>query len=270
MHPAPDQNDADGTQPVALTADALRALPGIRHGFFTRQGGVSDGLYASLNVGLASRDDLTKVRENRARAMRALGLPAKALVAGYQVHGVDVATVDGPWPHGELPRVDGLVTNRRGIALGCPTADCAPVLFADRNAGVIGTAHAGWKGALAGILAATVAAMVRLGARPSDIVAAIGPCIAQPSYEVGPEFPVPFTAEDPRNRDLFMPSPRAGHFLFDLSGYVERKLGQLDLYAVDRLNCDTAADEARFFSYRRATLRGEPAFGLMLSTIALV
>lgn len=257
------------TQPEVLTASVLGALPGIRHAFFTRRGGISDGLYASLNVGLASRDDPAKVRENRARAMRALGLPPDALVAGYQVHGIDVATVDGPWPPGELPRLDGLVTNRSGIALGVPTADCAPVLFADPKARVIGTAHAGWKGALAGILAATVSAMTRLGARSSDIVAAIGPCIAQRSYEVGPEFPAPFAAEDPRNAGLFVPSARAGHFLFDLPTYVERKLGLLGLCAVERLGPDTASDEDRFFSYRRATLRGEPGFGLMLSTIAL-
>lgn len=252
-----------------ITFETL-ALPGIAHGFFTREGGVSEGLYASLNCGFGSGDAPDRVAENRARAMRRLEIAPESLVTCYQVHSPTVIEVEAPWRREEAPRADALVTTRRGLALGILTADCAPVLFADAEAGVIGAAHAGWRGAIGGVCEATLAAMTKHGARPERIVAAIGPAIAQPSYEVGPEFPAPFLAESPRNADFFVPSPREGRFLFDLGGYLDRKLRGLGIAAVARSRDDTAADERRFFSWRRTSLRGEKDYGRGLSAIALV
>ncbi|MFQ5954096.1 MAG: peptidoglycan editing factor PgeF [Kiloniellales bacterium] len=252
-----------------LTSDALNTLAGIRHGFFTRLGGVSSGLYASHNCGYGSGDEPAKVRRNRAAAMRRLRLAAGALITADQVHGTAVAVVEEPWPHARAPVADGLVTRRPGLALGILTADCAPVLFADPAVGVIGAAHVGWRGALAGVLDETVAAMGRLGARTGGIVAAIGPCIGAGSYEVGPELQSAFIAEDPGSADLFLASGRDAHFLFDLPGYLARRLARLGLRAVEPMPGDTAADEARFFSHRRARLRGEPDYGRQLSAIAL-
>jgi hypothetical protein len=252
-----------------LTADVLGRAAGIRHGFFTRQGGVSEGLYASLNCGLGSADDRERVAENRRRAMGRLGLGAEALASAYQVHSARVAVVDRPWPDGNRPHVDAMVTGAPGVALGIVTADCAPVLFADGEAGVIGAAHAGWRGASSGVIDATVAAMVELGARNDAIVAAVGPCIQQASYEVGPEFHAQFTGDDPDTADLFRPSPRADHHLFDLSGYVASRLGALSIRAFEALPDDTCADEDRFFSYRRVTLNGGGDYGRLLSAIVL-
>jgi YfiH family protein len=252
-----------------ITLDTL-ARPGIAHGFFTREGGVSDGLYASLNCGFGSGDAPENVAENRARAMQRLAVAPEALVTCYQVHSPTVVEVETPWRREEAPRADAMVTARRGLALGILTADCAPVLFADAEAGVVGAAHAGWRGAIGGVCEATLAAMAKHGARPERVVAAIGPSIAQASYEVGPEFPAPFLAEASANADFFIASPRDGHFLFDLGGYLERKLRGLGLGAVDRAPHDTAADEARFFSWRRTWLRGEKDYGRELSAIALV
>jgi len=260
---------ADGTVPPALTLGALNGLKGIRHGFFTRVGGVSTGLYASLNVGFGSDDSPDAVRENRARAMRALGLAPDRLVTVYQVHSADVAVVDEPWPHAHAPKADALVTRRRGIALGILTADCVPVLFADAEAGVIAAAHAGWKGALGGVLDNTVRAMVDLGARPGRIVAAVGPHIGPGSYEVGPDFPAPFLARDPADTAFFHPSQRAGHHMFDLGGYVEKRLNQAGVDMVRREAWDTLTEPERFFSYRRTTLRGEADYGRELSAIAM-
>lgn len=254
---------------MILSLAALNDVPGLRHGFFTREGGVSEGLYATLNCGFGSGDAPEKVAENRARALAAAGMPPGSLVTAYQIHSPDVATVEHIWRREEAPKVDGMVTNRPGIALGILTADCTPVLFADGKAGVIGAAHAGWRGALTGVLEATVAAMGALGARPERIVAGLGPCIAQRSYEVGPEFPAPFLAQDPANAELFAPSRRARHHMFDLPGYVARRLGGLGLARVERLNNDTCAEADRFFSYRRATLRGEKDYGRDLSAICL-
>lgn len=250
-----------------LTAPSLSGLAGIRHGFFTRRGGVSRGIYESLNVGYGSDDDRDAVTENRCRVAAALDLPADALQTVYQVHGRTVTHVDSPWR--EPPRCDAMVTNRPGIALGILTADCAPVLFADAEAGVIGAAHSGWKGALAGVLQSTVGAMLALGARREAIVAALGPTIAQSSYEVGPEFPAPFLAESPDNAAFFVESARAGHFRFDLPGYLAGVLEGLGLGAYGVLAEDTCADPERFFSYRRATHRGEPDYGRGVSAIAL-
>lgn len=243
--------------------------PALRHAFFTRAGGVSAGLYASLNCGLGSGDDPAHVAENRRRAMAALGLGAGKLATLYQVHGAAVATVDESWAPSERPRADALVTRRTGVALGILTADCAPVLLADATAGVIGAAHAGWRGALAGVLEATVAAMAAQGAEPRRIVAAVGPAIQQASYEVGPEFPAAFLAADPANAALFREAPRAGHFLFDLTGYAAQRLERLGLARVECAAGDTAADAERFFSYRRSCLNQEPDYGRALSAIAL-
>jgi polyphenol oxidase len=252
-----------------ISLAALNDAAGIRHAFFTREGGVSAGLYSSLNCGFGSGDAAEKVAENRARAMAALDLAPDRLVTCHQVHSPDVVTVAAPWRREDNPRADALVTNCRGIALGILTADCVPVLFADADAGVIGAAHAGWKGALGGVVAATVAAMARLGAAPGRMRAAVGPCIAQRSYEVGPEFPAPFLAEDSGNGDFFAPARRAGHFMFDIAGYVERRLIAAGVGAIQRAPCDTVAEETRFFSYRRACLKGEKDFGNGLSAIVL-
>jgi polyphenol oxidase len=252
-----------------IAADVLSEASGIRHGFFTRRGGVSEGAYASLNCGLGSGDDPDRVRINRARTMARFGVAGDALATACQVHSDRVAVVDAPWAVDERPRVDGLVTRTRGVALGILTADCTPVLFADAAAGVIGAAHAGWRGARAGILEATVAAMVDLGARAASIVAGVGPCIRQESYEVGPEFHAAFTADDPGTRNLFQPSSRQDHYRFDLPGYVVRRLSDLPIKAFEELPFDTCADAERFFSYRRTTLDGGGDYGRGLSAIIL-
>ncbi|HYL31591.1 MAG TPA: peptidoglycan editing factor PgeF [Stellaceae bacterium] len=241
----------------------------VRHAFFTRQGGVSEGVCASLNCGFTTTDDASRVSENRARAMRALDLAPDRLATVKQVHGAEALVVETPWPHTALPRADALVTRVPDLALGILTADCVPILFADTDARVIGAAHAGWRGALAGIVEATVAAMEDLGASAQRTVAAIGPAIAQSSYEVGPEFPRRFLAQDPANSVFFLPSSKPGHFLFDLKGYVAHRLAALGIRAVADADADTAAEPDRFFSYRRACLRGELGHGLGLSTIAL-
>jgi polyphenol oxidase len=252
-----------------ISLGTLNDAAGIRHAFFTREGGTSEGLFASLNCGFGSGDAPERVSENRARAMAALDVPADRLVTCYQIHSPDVVVVETPWRREDNPRADALVTNRRGVALGILTADCTPVLFADPDAGIIGAAHAGWRGALGGVLDATVAAMVRLGAAPARIRAGVGPCIAQRSYEVGPEFPAPFLAEDPNNTDLFAPARREGHYMFDLGSYVERRLRRAGIFTIQRAPCDTVAEETRFFSYRRACLKGEKDYGRGLSAIVL-
>lgn len=242
----------------------------VRHGFFTREGGVSGGLFASLNCGFGSGDDPARVARNRAIAMDCLGLAAASLVTCHQVHSADIVTVDEVWEPRAAPRADGMATRRAGVALGVLAADCAPILFADPEAGVIGAAHGGWRGALAGVAEATVAAMTALGARREQIRAGIGPCIARQSYEVGPEFPERFAAGDPDSRPFFAPAARPGHFLFDLPGYIEHRLAMLGLAAIERAGGDTVAEEGRFFSYRRACLRGEGDYGRSLAAIALV
>jgi YfiH family protein len=246
----------------------LQAL-GISAAFFTREGGVSEGLYAALNCGYGSGDDPEAVRENRRRAMERFDLSPDTLVTLYQVHSPTVVEVEQPWRPGGAPKADGMVTAKRGLALGILTADCAPVLFADAEAGVIGAAHAGWRGAFTGVLEETVAAMTRLGASPSKIRAAIGPCIAQSSYEVGPEFHERFVSAESDNAAFFCASSRRSHHLFDLGGYVTRRLESLGLAEILTTGEDTAADAARYFSYRRATLAGEKDYGRLLSAIAL-
>lgn len=239
-------------------------LAGLPHGFLGRRGGVSQGLVAGLNVGHGADDDARAVAENRWRAVEAV-LPDARLVTVYQVHSPDVAEAREPWPHEERPRADAMVTDRAGLVLGIVTADCAPVLLADREAGVIGAAHAGWRGAHGGVLENTVTTMERLGARKERIAAAIGPAIAQPSYEVDVRFRENFEPAD----DAFFTAGRDGHWQFDLEGYVAHRLRSAGVEAVEPLGLDTYADEGRFFSYRRATHRGEPTYGRQFSLIGL-
>lgn len=252
-----------------ITISALNDLQRVRHGFFTREGGVSEGPYASLNVGFASGDAPERVATNRSRAMAMLDLPAEALVTLRQEHTATVVEVTRPWRLEEAPVGDAMVTRLRGVALGILTADCAPILIAAPDAGVIAAVHAGWKGALGGVIANTIAAMADLGARPKGMVAAVGPCIAHRSYEVGPEFPAPFLAADAFNRDFFSPAPRPGHFLFDLAAFAARQLALAGIGEVLRTPCDTYREESRFFSYRRASQRGEGGYGRQLSAIVL-
>lgn len=251
-----------------ITVLALNQVSGLRHGFFTREGGVSDGILASLNCGFGSQDDPAKVKENRARAMRALDCAPESLTTCYQEHTPTVVRVEAPWPHDKAPVADALVTKQPGIALGILTADCAPVLLARRDGQVVGAAHAGWKGALGGVLENTVAALGQLGAKPADLIAAIGPCIGPRSYEVGPDFPAPFLAENPDNQDFFAPG-EGDRLRFDLPGYVARKLARLGVGEVAQTPCDTFREESRFFSYRRACVRGEKQYGRALSAIVI-
>jgi YfiH family protein len=252
-----------------LTLDVLGGDAAIRHAFFTREGGVSDGIFASLNCGFGSGDDPDKVARNRAIAMERLGLGVDRLVTCRQVHSATVVPVAAPWRREASPSADAMVTTEPGIALGVLAADCAPILFADTEAGVIGAAHGGWRGALDGVAEATVAAMVARGARAARIRAAVGPCIGQDSYEVGPEFPPRFAAVDGDSGAFFAPAPRQGHFRFDLGGYIKLRLGRLGLAAIERAPCDTAADIGQFFSYRRACLTGERDYGRSLAAIVL-
>ncbi len=249
-------------EPVEVIRSA--ALEGLAHGFLGRRGGVSQGTLAGLNVGHGAEDDAEAVAENRRRAVAAV-LPGAQLATVYQVHSPDAVEVHRPWPFAERPRADAMVTDRPGLLLGVVTADCAPVLLADREAGVVGAAHAGWRGAHGGVIENTVREMERLGARAGRIAAAIGPAIAQPSYEVDAGFRDAFTAADER---FFVPG-RADRWQFDLEGYVAARLDAAGVAEVDRLGLDTYADETRFFSYRRATHRGEPTYGRQFSLIGL-
>lgn len=245
------------------------ALEGVPHGFFTRRGGVSTGPFESLNCSLSGRDALELVMENRTRAAGALGLPLAALSGLYQVHGAEVAAVATPWPDSARPRADAMVTDRPGVGLAIVTADCAPVLFADPSAGVVGAAHAGWRGTLAGIVGATVAAMQRLGARAAEISAVVGPCIRQPSYEVDDGFRAQWLAADPLHARWFGPGRRAGHHQFDLAGAVAHSARAAGCGTVAVIDADTAAEAGRFFSFRRSTLSGGGPIGHQVSIIAL-
>ncbi len=245
------------------------ALTGLPHGFFTRQNGVSAGLYAGRNVGFGSGDEAENIIENRARCARDLGYHPGSLLTVWQKHTTTVAVVDGLHDPQAAPIADALVTTTPGLLLGVLSADCAPVLLADYHAGVVAAAHAGWRGAVHGILNETVAAMQRLGAAPDRLVAVIGPCIGPRSYEVGPEFPAAILAEQPANDRFFHPSPRAGHWLFDLPGYICAKLTGLGVATVVNTGLDTLTDPERFYSYRRMTLAGESRYGRQLSAIGL-
>lgn len=253
-----------------MTVEVIRAetLGGVAHGFLGRRGGVSKGVAAGLNVGLGSGDDGTAVAENRARAATAV-LPGGRLVGCYQVHSPDCVTVTEPWSDAERPHADALVTDRPGLLLAIVTADCAPILLADAEVGVVGAAHAGWKGALAGVAENTVAAMVALGARRSAIRAAIGPCIARASYEVDEAFRARFLAVDAGNA-VFFAVGRPGHWQFDLEAFMGARLAAAGIGTVEKLGLDTYAAEDRFFSFRRATHRGEPAYGRQMSLIGRI
>jgi YfiH family protein len=260
---------------LILRAANLESIPGIAHGFFGRAGGVSGGIYDSLNCGPGSDDARANVLENRRRVSAAMG--GTALVTVGQVHSPDVLTVTRPWDIGRVqaedaltvPLGDAMVTAIPGIALGILTADCAPVLFADAEAKVIGAAHAGWKGALTGVLEGTLAAMEKLGARRTGIAAAIGPCIGQANYEVGPEFLVRFAGAGAGNAKYFVPSDRAEHHRFDLESFVADRLAEAGVDRIARLATCTYAHAADFFSFRRATHRGEKDYGREISVIAL-
>jgi purine-nucleoside/S-methyl-5'-thioadenosine phosphorylase / adenosine deaminase len=259
---------------LVLQSDNL-SMSGIAHGFFGRTGGVSTGIYESLNCGPGSGDVRTHVIENRSRVCAALGVAA--LVNAGQIHGTHVVSVSKAWPIGEtpdddkkfIPLGDALVTATPGIALGILTADCAPVLFADASARVIGAAHAGWRGAIGGVVRSTLAAMEELGADRRKIAAAIGPCIAQESYEVGAELRQQFLAENPGNADFFVAADRQGHFRFDLEAYVAERLRAAGVKDIVTLSADTYARETDFFSFRRGTHRGEQEYGRQISAIAL-
>ena len=252
-----------------LQAASLGTLARIRHGFFTRGGGVSDGVYASLNGGVGSNDAPEKVAENRARMAAALGVAPDRLITAYQIHSPSVVVADEPWTAENRPRADAIVTRTPKLAIGVSTADCAPLLLADAQAGVIGAAHAGWRGALTGVVEAAIAAMEKLGADRARIVAALGPAIRQPNYEVGPEFAARFLAADADNERFFAPSQRAGHAMFDLSGYIADRVQRAGVAKFEDLALCTFAEPERFFSYRRMTRLGESDYGRHINAIVL-
>jgi len=252
-----------------LQASSLATVPRTRHAFFTRSGGVSQGVYTSLNGGVGSNDTPDNVAENRARMAAALGVSADRLLTPFQIHSPEVVVADEPWTRENRPRADAVVTRVPRLAIGVSTADCGPLLFADSEAGVVGAAHAGWRGALTGVIEATIAAMERIGADRSRIVVALGPTIRQPNYEVGPEFVDRFLAADPGNSIFFAPSSRAGHALFDLTGYIAARLERAGIDQFEDLGLCTFAEPDRFFSYRRTTRSGEPDYGRHVNAIAL-
>jgi YfiH family protein len=254
---------------MQVVAPSLSVLPGIRHAFFTREGGVSSGIYGSLNGGVGSNDDPDHVRENRARMATAIGVAPQNFLTAYQVHSPDVVTVDAPWPADQRPRADAIVTQTPGIGIGVSSADCGPLLFADGEAGVIGAAHAGWRGAFHGVIEATLAAMQAIGAQRSRIRVALGPLIRQDDYEVGPEFIARFAAVDPDNMRFFEPAERSGHALFDLPSYIASRIARAGVGSFEDLGLSTYADPARFYSYRRTTQNGEPDYGRHINAIAL-
>jgi polyphenol oxidase len=254
-------------------AAALTAMRGVAHGFFTRAGGVSQGVYRGLNCGLGSRDDRARVLENRARVARSLGTTGDKLLTAYQIHSATAIVARAPWTFETMPRADAIVTDVPGLAVGALAADCTPVLFADPQARVVAAAHAGWKGALGDVLAATVATMESLGAERSRIVAAVGPTIGQANYEVGPEFLAAFLAEDQANKHFFSEPGSAdnpgGRPHFDLPGFVRARLDRLELGGVEIAAHCTYADESKFFSFRRTTHRKEADYGRQISAVML-
>jgi YfiH family protein len=252
-----------------ITIKPYSSTPNIKHGFFTRAGGVSNGLYSSLNCGFGSGDRSENVNTNRNRTLLKLGTPNKKLLTCNQVHSAIALTVTKPWSGGSVPKADGMATNIPGVVLGILTADCAPVLFADSRAGIIGAAHAGWQGALNGILEATAGEMVGLGSSYGNISVAIGPCIGQRSYEIGPEFRDNFIMSSIKNNRFFEPSQKEGHYMFDLVSYVKHRLLKMGVSKIYRTEYDTYRDKDLFFSYRRSVKRGDPVYGRELSAITL-
>ena len=249
-------------------ASTLESCDGIRHGFFTRQGGVSKGIYGSLNCGLGSGDDAENVRRNRALVAETLGVPHERLLTLYQIHSATAVIVDQRW-NSDVAEADALVTRTPGLAIGALTADCAPVLFCDPEARVIAAAHAGWRGALLGIVEATVASMEELGAKPERMVAVIGPTISQRAYEVGSDYVERFLAEEPESSSFFMTDDGSGEPHFDLAGYVAERLARAGVGSVSDLGLCTYCDETRLFSYRRSQHHGEEDYGRQISAIVL-
>jgi polyphenol oxidase len=252
---------------MSFGSSLLSAIPGLRHAFSTREGGVSGGIYESLNGGLGSRDDPAHVAENRRRMAQQMGVALERFIGVHQIHSPEVVVATGPWL-GDGPRADALVTRTEGIAIGVTAADCGPILLVDPSARVIGAAHAGWKGALTGVLESTVEAMEKLGADRGGIVAAIGPLIRQHSYEVGGEFVERFLDADADNAVFFIPSAREGHAMFDLAGFIRMRLENAGVLMIDDIGVDTYSDE-RFYSYRRSVHRGETDYGRHIHAIAL-
>lgn len=252
-----------------IEAAALSSLPGIQHAFFTRRGGVSEGLYGTLNGGLGSNDGSKNVAENRRRMASHLAVAEDRLVSLYQIHSAEVVVVAGPVPVAERPRADGMVTRIPGLALGIATADCGPILFADSENGVVGAAHAGWKGALTGVIEATVSAMEGLGARRGAIVAVLGPTIAQAAYEVGPDFIARFRTEAPGFERFLGAGARDAHAQFDLPGFILARLDEVGIAGSSALHRCTYSEPESFYSYRRTTHRGEPDYGRLISAISL-
>ena len=253
---------------MKLQSPLLSAIPGLRHAFFSREGGVSDGIYASLNGGLGSNDDPAAVAENRRRMAEQMGVPPSHFLGVHQIHSPDAVVATGPWQGASRPRADSIVTRTEGLAIGITAADCGPLLLVDPDARVIGAAHAGWKGALTGIVESTIEAMEKLGAERAGIVAAIGPLIRQPSYEVGNEFVERFMEEDAENTLFFLPAAREGHAMFDLAGFIRKRLENAGVLVIDDIGIDTYSDE-RFFSYRRSVHRKEPDYGRHVHAIVL-
>ena len=252
-----------------MTPPFLTAGLAAPHGFFTRAGGVSSGRFAALNCSLSGRDDAAAVAVNRARAADALGLPATALLGLTQVHGIAVTEATEPWGADARPVADAMVTDRPGLLLGIVTGDCAPVLFLDAEAGVAGAAHAGWRGAVAGVMEATIAAMERLGAKRARIAAAVGPCIGQASYEVGPDLREAVLAAGAGDEGFFAPGKREDRWQFDLPGYCVARLRATGVASARWIGQDTLAEETHFFSHRRSTLAGGGPIGHQLSAIAI-
>jgi YfiH family protein len=252
-----------------LLATSLQSLPGIRHAFFTRQGGVSSGIYESLNGGVGSRDAPAHVAENRALMAKAVGVRPENFLSLYQIHSPDVVTVEQTWTPDERPRADALVTRVPGIAVGVSTADCGPILFADATARVVGAAHAGWRGAFMGVIEATIAAMEKIGADRANIVAAAGPMIRQANYEVGPEFVDRFKESSAANARFFTPSAKDGHAMFDLAGYIKTRLAAAHIRQIEDIGRCTYADAETFYSYRRSVHRNESDYGRHINAIAL-
>lgn len=254
--------------PAPVRSDALLALDRVRHGFFTRKGGVSTGIYEGLNCGVGSDDDKNAVSENRRRVAKALGLGNDRLATLYQVHGDRALYTKSPWAPGQLPKADGLVTDQPGLGLSILTADCTPVLFADPAARIIGACHAGWRGAFEGVIEATLTEMEAHGAERSRVIACAGPCIGQESYQVGPEFQQRFTETDSGWEKYFRDDDE-GRYRFDLSGFVHDRLVESGVAIADRIEADTCAEAETYFSYRRSTLTGERDYGRMISTIMI-
>lgn len=255
-------------EPIEIAA--LSSIPRLAHGFFTRAGGISDGLYGTLNCGIGSRDDRTRVLENRSRVARHLGTGPDRLLTCHQIHSATALLVTDPWRVDQQPKADALVTRTPGLALAALAADCAPILFADPNARVVAAAHAGWKGALGGIVEATLDTMEAAGARRCDIIAAVGPSISQSAYEVGPEFEAAFTAKQQDYARYFRIPPGRQRAHFDLPGFIAHRLSDAGVGGIHLSGACTYADPNRFFSYRRTTHAGEPDYGRQISAVMLL